>query len=122
MSTPAESFRTVSPVRFYAVDQQEEALSFAEEGGISVIPTPWGYSALGRRRLLVRWAMARGYRHENLQLPTITGVWHVDIAGAHAEQLRAELGLPGGRLQPDDLEDRRHLAKGPDAEHIEEPI
>lgn len=84
---------SVSPVRFFFVDQMEEALSFAEEGGIAVQPAAFGYVVLGRRRRLVEWALARGLGHLDLQLPTVTGVYHLDLAGPHAQKVEAELGL-----------------------------
>jgi len=81
------------PIRRFFADQEWEALSFAEEGGISVRPAPFGYVVYGRRRRLIEWAKERGYQHENLQLPTVTGVWHINLAGETARRLAAELGI-----------------------------
>jgi hypothetical protein len=82
------------PVRAFKADQLEEALSYAEEGGIAVQPVAVGYMVLGRRRLLVSWAIERGFHHEHLQLPTVTGVWHITLVGNAARQLERELFAP----------------------------
>lgn len=84
------------PVRRYAADQQEEALSFAEEGGIAVIPVAVGYMVLGRRRQLETYAQERRwYIGASLvsQVPTSTGVNHLVATGQRSRELERELGI-----------------------------
>ena len=81
------------PTRFFRFDQVDEAESYAEQGGIAILEIRDGWRILGRRRLLTGWAMERGFGRQQLQLPTVTGVWHIDLVGELAVQVGLEYGI-----------------------------
>lgn len=84
-----------APVRYFFADQEPEAQSFAEEGGIAIHQAALGYAVWGRRRLLKEWALERGFKRAELQFPIVTGIWHIlFVAGTPAAAaVAAEVGI-----------------------------